>query len=649
MSKQLYITEKPSVAASFASVLGVKISPADRGRGYAETKNAIITWCFGHLITMAYPDAYNPEYKSWKVAHLPIIPKEYKYVVIDNKGTAKQFEVIKSLLCREDVEMIYACTDSGREGEYIFRLVYNQSGSNKPAKRVWISSQTEDAVKRGIDEAKNISEYDFLAKAAYCRAKEDWLFGMNFSRMYTCQYGKQLSAHLKEEKSSVIAIGRVMTCVLGLIVDRELEIRNFVSKTYYGITANFHSQDSDITYKGKWQAKKEDKKTADDADIGEKYLSMEEAAGIIKKLEGLEAIVRRVDVKVKKEQAPLLFNLAELQSEANKKFKISVGKTLEIAQSLYEKKLISYPRTDSRVLSTDVISELPKILNGLYGNASYKEFVLRIKEFGRLGIDKKSKRYVDDAKVTDHYAIIPTYMTTDLSKLDEDARNIYNLIVKRFLSIFFPPAEYNTVKVESEIAKEIFVTNSKTLNVPGWKEVYEVASKDEEELSDSPIQNLIKKEKCDVTGFDMEEKKTKPPSRFTDGSLIITMEKAGKYIEDEELREQIKTCGIGTSATRSGIIKKLADIGYIKINNKTQIVTPEPKGEAIVELVRATAKELLNPTLTASWEKGLLMIENQEITEALFEEKLIKYITRTIDKVKKTGYGRQFSFHSIDS
>jgi len=647
VSKRLYITEKPSVAFSFASVLGVQISSADKNRGYAEDQDAIITWCFGHLITMAYPDVYNPEYKSWRVAHLPIIPQEYKYIVVNNKGTLKQYEVIKSLMCREDVETIYACTDSGREGEYIFRLVYKQSGSDKPAKRVWISSQTEEAVKRGIDEAKNISEYDSLAKAAYCRAKEDWLFGMNFSRMYTCQYGKQLSTYLKEEKSSVIAIGRVMTCVLGLIVDRELEIRNFVPKTHYGVTAAFHSKDSDITYKGKWQIKKD--KNNIDEENGERYISIDEASEIIKKLEGLEATVKKVEVKVKKEQAPLLFNLAELQSEANKKFKISVSKTLEIAQSLYEKKLISYPRTDSRVLSTDVIPELPKILNGLFGNSAYKEFVLKIKGLGKLSIDKNTKRYVDDAKVTDHYSIIPTYVTTELSKLDEDTGHIYNLIVKRFLSIFYPPAEYNTVKVETEIGREIFVTNSKTLNAPGWKEVYETAlSKDEEELSDSPIQNLVKKEKCEVIGFDMEEKKTKPPSRFTDGSLIITMEKAGKYIENEELREQIKTCGIGTSATRSGIINKLADIGYIKINSKTQIVTPELKGEAIVELVRATAKELLNPTLTASWEKGLLMIERQEITEELFEGKLIKYITKTIDKVKKTRYGQQFSFHYVD-
>lgn len=681
MSKQLYITEKPSVAASFANVLDVRISPSDRARGYAETEHAIITWCFGHLVTLAYPDAYDPEYKLWRVEHLPIIPKEYKYTVIDSKGTAKQFETVKNLMCRKDVDMIYSCTDSGREGEYIFRLVYQMSGSDKAAKRVWISAQTEEAVKKGIDEAKDLSAYDSLSKSAYCRAKEDWLFGMNFSRIYTCRYGRQLAETLQEGKSVVIPIGRVMTCVLGLIVDRELEIRNFVPKPYYVINANFLSKDSGIAYKGKWQPKKDDKKddkkegknsgdsaaqdgastsvkaadgkaagkqpgkagekAPDDTDSEEKYISKEEAEEIIRSMEGQEAAVKKVEVKVKKEQPPLLFNLAELQSEANKKFKISVNRTLEIAQTLYEKKLISYPRTDSRVLSTEVIPELPKILNGLYKNEDFKEPVIRIKEFGKLAVDKKTKRFVDDSKVTDHYAIIPTYVTTALSGLDEETRNIYTLIVKRFLAIFYPPAEYNTVRVETTVGAELFVTNSRTLNELGWKEIYDVsAAKKDEELSESPIQQLVKKEKCDVTNYDLEEKETKPPSRFTDGSLILTMEKAGKYIENEELREQIKTCGIGTSATRAGIIKKLADIGHIKINNKTQIVTPEPKGEAVVELVRHTAKELLNPILTASWEKGLFMIENKEISEEVFEEKLTKYITRTIEKVKRTGYRR---------
>lgn len=637
MSKKLYITEKPSVAGSFAGVLGIEISKSDKNRGYAENGKAIISWCYGHLVTMAYPDTYDPAYKSWRIEHLPIIPQEYKYKIIDHAGTKKQYDVIRKLMHRDDVDMIYSCTDSGREGEYIFRLVYQESGTNKPAKRVWISSHTEDAVKRGIDEAKDISEYDSLSRAAYCRAKEDWLFGMNFSRIYTCQYGKDLAAQLKESKRSVIAIGRVMTCVLGLVVERELEIRNFVPRVHYGIIASFMSQESSIAYKGKWQAKKKrGPAPADESDSEEKYLSQEDALAIIEKLKGHEATIKKVDIKVKKEPPPLLFNLAELQSEANKKYKLPVDKTLEIAQILYEKKLISYPRTDSRVLSTDIIQEIPKILNGLYKNADFKDSVIRIKDFGKLAIDKSSKRFVDDSKVTDHYAIIPTYVATDLSRLDADSRNLYSLIVKRFLAIFYPAAEYNTVKVETEITGGIFTTNSKTLKEPGWKEIYEVTpAKNEEEMSTSPIHLLVKKEKCNVTALDLEQKETKPPSRFSDAALILTMEKAGKYIENEELREQIKTCGIGTSATRSGIIKKLTDIGYIKINSKTRIVSPEPKGEAIVELVRLSARELLNPILTASWEKGLFMIQNKEITEEVFEEKLNSYITRTIEKVKK--------------
>ncbi len=637
MNKKLYITEKPSVAGSFASVLGIEISKSDKNRGYAENDRAIISWCYGHLVTMAYPEVYDPAYKSWRIEHLPIIPQEYKYEIIDHAGTRKQYEVIRKLMHRNDVDLIYSCTDSGREGEYIFRLVYQECGINKPAKRVWISSHTEDAVRRGIDEARDISEYDSLSRAAYCRAKEDWLFGMNFSRIYTCQYGKDLADRLKEKKRSVIAIGRVMTCVLGLVVERELEIRNFVPQVHYGIIASFTSQESSIAYKGKWQPKKKKRPApADEPDSEEKYLSQKDALAIIEKLKGHEATIKKVDIKVKKEPPPLLFNLAELQSEANKKYKLPVDKTLEIAQSLYEKKLISYPRTDSRVLSTDIIQEIPKILNGLYKNAAFKDSVIRIKDFGKLAIDKSSKRFVDDSKVTDHYAIIPTYVATDLSRLDADSRNLYNLIAKRFLAIFYPAAEYNTVKVETEIAGEIFTTNSKTLKEPGWKEIYEVTpAKNEEEMSTSPIHLLVKKEKCSVTALDLEQKETKPPSRFSDAALILTMEKAGKYIENEELREQIKTCGIGTSATRSGIIKKLKDIGYIKINSKTRIVSPEPKGEAIVELVRLSAKELLNPILTASWEKGLFMIQNKEITEEVFEEKLNSYITRTIEKVKK--------------
>jgi len=642
LGKKLYITEKPSVAASFAAVLSVTISQSDRSKGYAETSDTIVSWCYGHLVTMSFPDAYDPDYKKWKIEHLPIIPETYQYSVISDKNSAKQYHVLQKLLKRPDVDEIYACTDSGREGEYIFRLVYTQSGSTKPAKRVWISAQTEDAVKKGILEAKNIHAYDNLAKSAYCRAKEDWLFGMNFSRMYTCQYGKDLSNWLKTEKPTVIAIGRVMTCVLGLIVQREMEIRNFVPKTIYSVVASFLANDQSIAYKGRWQKPKtENDEPASNKNNQEKSteetdsLTKEEAQKLISRLEGQSSFVKKVEIKVKKEPPPMLFNLAELQSEANKRYKMPVDKVLEIAQTLYEKKWISYPRTDSRVLSTEVVPELPKILNGLFSDPQWKDAVLRIKDFGELSVTKANKRFVDDSKVTDHYAIIPTYLTA--VSLDSDAQKIYMLIVKRFLAIFYPSAEYNTVKVETDISGETFITNSKTLKTPGWKEVYDVVAKKEEEISDSPIHLLKNKETCEVTGFELEENVTKPLPRFTDGSLILTMEKAGKYIDNDELRAQIKTSGIGTSATRSGIITKLKSIGYIHIQSKTQIITPTNKGEAIVSLVGLSAKDLLNPALTASWEKGLAMVQAGETSEEAFLEKLNTYIRRTIDKVKLHG------------
>ena len=638
MGKKLFISEKPSVAGSFASVLGVDITVQDKARGYGEYGDNIITWCFGHLVTMAYPDAYNPDYKSWRIEHLPIIPEEYIYSVIDEGRTKKQYNVVSELMCREDVDLIYCCTDSGREGEYIFRLVYNQSGSDKAVKRVWISSHTEESVNKGITSAKDMSAYDSLSKAAYSRAKEDWLFGMNFSRLYTGRYGKSLSNKLKEEKSAVIAIGRVMTCVLGLVVERELEIRNFVSRIHYGVTGTFLSGSSNITYKGKWQPAKEkiDGKIVDEE---ERYISKEDSLALIERLKDQKGEILKVESKSKNEQPPLLFNLAELQSECTKKFKIPVDKTLEIAQKLYERKFISYPRTDSRVLATDVLSEIPKILNGLYKNSSFKDHVQRIKDFGEIRVNKKNKRYVDDSKITDHYAIIPTYETVELDRMEKDSALIYGLIVKRFLAVFYPPAIFSTVRVETVVGGELFVSNSKMLKEAGWKEIYEISgTKSDEEITEVPLHSLKKKEKVECKEFELEEKESKPPPRYTDGSLIITMEKAGKFIDNEELRDQIKTSGIGTSATRSGIIKKLTTIGHISINGKTQIVTPTLKGEAIVEIVGKTAKELLNPSLTASWEKGLVMIENNETTETIFQEKLYSYIKRTIDKVKKANY-----------
>jgi DNA topoisomerase-3 len=497
-----------------------------------------------------------------------------------------------------------------------------------------ISSHTEEAVKEGIAKAKPITDYDSLSLAAYNRAKEDWLFGMNFSRLYTCKYGYNLSKFLGlEKKSTPIAIGRVMTCVLGLVVERELEIRDFVPKKHYSISVNFKSENSQVDYIGKWQPKKTSPKT--ELDEEDKYITKKEAQDVMDSLSGKSGTIKKVQIKTTKENPPLLFNLAELQSEANKKFKYSVDKTLEIAQSLYEKKFITYPRTDARVISTDVVTEIPKTLNGLFKNSSFKDIIAKIKSFGPLKVTKTTKRYVDNSKITDHYAIIPTYVTSELQKLDEYSRNIYLLIVKRFLAIFFPAAEYNTVKVETQIAKEVFTTHSKTLKDAGWKEIYDISAKKDKDLSNSPLYKLEKKETSSVVDMQLDEKETKPPSRYTDGSLVITMEKAGKFIENEELREKIKTTGIGTSATRAGIIKKLKDIQYISINTKTQVVTPTKKGESIVKIVRATAKDLLKPELTASWEKGLIMLENNETTDEIFLEKLNTYINKIITKVKK--------------
>ncbi|MBP5426872.1 MAG: DNA topoisomerase 3 [Clostridiales bacterium] len=627
MSKKLLITEKPSVATSFAKVLGLAISKSDRTLGFCENDKYIITWCFGHLVTMVYPDGYDKRYKFWNIEDLPIIPSEYKYTVIDDDGIRKQFDTITKLFNREDVDVIYVCTDSGREGEYIYRLVYQESKCTKPALRVWISSYTDESILDGLKNAKDISDYNALSDSAYSRAKEDWLFGINFSRLYTCLYGKELSSYLHEEKSSLIAIGRVMTCVLGLVANRENEIKNFVPKTHYEVAAHFHSRTNNVDYTGKWTTK--DKNTDDD-------MPKEIAQKLIDTLSNKIGCVQKITSKKKNELPPLLFNLAELQSEANKKFKIPVDKTLEIAQSLYEKKYITYPRTDSRVITTDIVPTLPEILNGLYKNTHFKEYVAKIKTFGTLKITSKTKRYVDNSKVSDHYAIIPTYVSPDVNRLDENTKKVYCLIVRRFLAMFYPNAIYNTIKVETLIDNELFITNSRTLDTIGWKEVYNMPSKNSKEETLSNLGALTKKEECDVTGFDLLEKQTKPPLRYTDGSLIITMEKAGKFIEDEELREQIKTCGIGTSATRAGIIKKLHNIGYIDINKKTQAVTPTKKGLAIANLVKKTAKELLDPKLTASWEKGLSMIEQSEVSKEEFDNKLKNYVIRTMNKIRET-------------
>ncbi len=647
MSKNILITEKPSVAQEFAKVLNVNTTRRD---GYLEAENWIITWCVGHLVTMSYPEKYDEKMKLWRLDTLPFMPKEYKYEVIPN--VQKQFNTIQMLLNREDVSTIYVATDSGREGEYIYRLVEQMIGvKGKDRKRVWIDSQTEEEIKKGIREAKELTEYDSLADSAYLRAKEDYLIGINFSRLLTIIYGKRAASKLQEDRIS-ISVGRVMTCVLGMVVAREREIRNFTKIPYYKIVGEFGQKDKSFT--AEWKVT-ENSSQKDSVKLYNEtgFKKEKDAKEFIIELSNKKAIVKEVKKSKQKENAPLLFNLAEIQNECTKRFKIKPDETLEIIQNLYEKKLVTYPRTDARVLSTAVAKVINKNLNGIAKGFENEEIQGYIKKM----VDEKystnliKTKYVNDSKITDHYAIIPTgqgYENYD--KLPELQKEVYKLIVKRFLAIFYPPAEFNkisvTIQVQNKEHQEEFSASGKVCLNQGYLEVLknkntlkestDIAEKVEnsEEKNDLAVFAQIKKgQEIEVVNYETKEAQTNPPTRYNSGSIILAMENAGKLIEDEELREQIKGAGIGTSATRAEIIKKLEKIQYIQINDKTQIITPTQKGEIIYDIVYNAMPDMLNPKLTASWEKGLDMVSKKEIESNVFMEKLEKYIQTKFDKL----------------
>ena len=632
----LLITEKPSVAMEFGKVL--KINTA-RKNGYLESDNWIITWCVGHLVTMSYPEKYDEKYKLWRLDTLPFMPKEYKYEIISN--VEKQFNIVKSLLLREDVDCIYVATDSGREGEYIYRLVENQVGvKNKTRKRIWIDSQTEEEIKRGIEEAKDLSEYDSLSDSAYLRAKEDYLIGINFSRLLTIIYGRRTAKELEEEKSVAISVGRVMTCVLGMVVEREREIRNFVKTPYYKIIGEFGNNDS--SFKAEWKVTENSKLNESNKLYNESGFKKEnDAKDFIISLQGKKAIITEVKKSKTKENAPLLFNLAEIQNECTKRFKIKPDETLEVIQNLYEKKLVTYPRTDARVLSTAVAKVISKNLNGIakgYKDKEIEGYINKMVE-EKYSTNLLKTKYVNDSKITDHYAIIPTGQGYEnFDKLPELHKQIYKVIVKRFLCIFYPPAEFNKINVTVNVENESFFASGKVCIKPGYLEIAKNKdnNKDEQEenTNNLDILNKLKKgEEIGVVNYEIKTSETTPPSRYNSGSIILAMENAGKLIEDEELREQIKGAGIGTSATRAEIIKKLEKIKYIQINTKTQIVTPTIKGEKIYDVVKSSMPDMLNPKLTASWEKGLEMVANKEIQPQEFMTKLENYINSKINKL----------------
>ncbi len=628
MGKKIIITEKPSVAMEFAKVVSNNFTRRD---GYLESEEWIITWCVGHLVTMSYPEKYNEQLKYWRIETLPFIPKDWKYEIIPQ--VEKQFNIIKSLMTRDDIEEIYNAGDSGREGEYIQRLVLMMVKPDPKIKikRVWIDSQTEEEIRRGIKEAKDASEYDSLSDSAHLRAKEDYLIGINFSRMLTLMYGQNLSNKLKTDKS-IISIGRVMTCVLGMVVNKEREIRNFVKTPYYKIQAILKE------FQAEWKVSEtsrynESPKLYNDTGFKEEN----EAKKLILELQGKEAIIEEIKKSKVKESAPLLFNLAELQNECSKKFKISPDRALEIAQNLYEKKLITYPRTDARVLSTAIAKVISKNLNNLVKNYKDEEIQSILKEMSEnkyVGKLEKTK-YVNDKKITDHYAIIPTGQGFEnYEKLSELEQQTLKLITKRFLAIFYPPAEFNKLNIVIDIDKEKFTSSDKICIAQGYQKILKNKELDEEE---KPLTKITYKkgDKLEVENYEIKNSETTPPTRYNSGSIILAMENAGKLIEDEELREQIKGAGIGTSATRAEIIKKLEKIDYIQINNKTQIVTPTQKGEAIFDIVRMSMQDMLNPKLTASWEKGLDLVAKKEIKPEEFMTKLESYIKEKFNRLIK--------------
>ena len=661
MSKKLIITEKPSVAMEFAKALKITTS---RKNGYLESNDWIITWCVGHLVTMSYPEKYDEKLKFWRLDTLPFIPEEWKYEIIPQ--VQNQFNIVKQLLQREDVEEIYNAGDSGREGEYIQRLVFMMAKPNPKAKmkRVWIDSQTEEEILRGIREAKDMSEYNSLSDSAYLRAKEDYLIGINFSRLLSIIYGRKLAKDINQDRAS-ISVGRVMTCVLGMVVSREREIRNFVKTKYYKIVGEFGEESS--SFKADWKATEKSTIWESPKLYNETGFKKEkDAKDFIISLNGKKAIITELKKSKQKENAPLLFNLAEIQNECTKRFKIKPDETLEIIQNLYEKKLVTYPRTDARVLSTAVSKEINKNLNGIakgFKNEEVQGYINKMVE-EKYSTNLAKTKYVNDSKITDHYAIIPTGQGYEnYNSLPQLQKDIYLVIVKRFLAIFYPPAEYNKIQLTIEVEmdkekKETFTTSGKVCINQGFLEILKpinktenkkkkstneeqnVESKDEENQNNGDKSNdleilkkLKKGQEVLIQNFEIKEAETSPPNRYNSGSIILAMENAGKLIEEEELREQIKGAGIGTSATRGEIIKKLEKINYIEINGKTQIITPSKKGELIYDIVVQSMPDMLNPKLTASWEKGLDMVAKKEIKPEEFMTKLEKYINSKFDKL----------------
>jgi DNA topoisomerase-3 len=669
MGKSVFIAEKPSVAQEFAKALHAQFSRKD---GFLESEQYIVTWCYGHLVSMSYPEKYDEKLKRWSLDTLPFLPEKYRYEVIPS--AQKQFETVKGLLNRADVSTIYICTDSGREGEYIYRLVDMMAGvKDKKRLRVWIDSQTEEEVLKGIKQAKDWSEYDNLSASAFLRAKEDYLMGINFSRALTLKYGRNISGYLRTDRT-VVSVGRVMTCVLGMVVRREREIRSFEKTPFYRVIADItcggqNGEDAAAgrSFPAEWRVT-EKSRYYNTPDLYKEngFKKREKAAELIRNISGKEvaegnagvdncgiiSVIDSVEKKKETKNPPLLYNLAELQNDCSKLFKISPDQTLQIVQELYEKKLVTYPRTDARVLSTAVCKEIHKNIGGLRNYALARDFASEILE-KKMYTGVAKTRYCDDKKITDHYAIIPTGQGFGaLGSVSQTASKVYEVIVKRFLSIFYPAAQYQKISIVTTTQNESFFASFKVLVDEGYLKVtpYSFIKKKAESGNGASGDDSTENEKCDAAFFEelkklrkgsqlpinsltIKEGETTPPKRYTSGSMILAMENAGQLIEDEELRAQIKGSGIGTSATRAEILKKLDKNNYICINNKTQVITPAKLGEIIYEVVNASIPPLLNAELTASWEKGLTYVAEGTITSDEYMAKLEDFVSRRTNRV----------------
>lgn len=658
MSKALYIAEKPSVAQEFAKALKIN---GQRRDGYLESDTSVVTWCVGHLVTMSYPEKYDMKYKRWSFDTLPFLPRDFKYEVIP--GVQKQFQIVKGLLNRPDIETIYVCTDSGREGEYIYRLVAQMAGvKGKKEKRVWIDSQTEEEIMRGIREAKDISEYDNLAASAYLRAKEDYLMGINFSRVLTLRYGNSVSNYLSS-KYQAISVGRVMTCVLGMVVRREREIRSFVKTPFYRVVSSIVLEGE--KFEGEWRAVEGSSYFQSPVLYKENgFKKKEDARQLIQSLSSVQPLsctVEKVERKKENKNPPLLFNLAELQNVCSKLFKISPDETLAVVQELYEKKLVTYPRTDARVLSTAVAKVISKNISGLQNYGPAADAAKEALSMGTWQTIAKT-RYVNDKQITDHYAIIPTGQGLgNLKGLSLTSQRVYETIVRRFLCIFYPPAVYQKVSLVTRMGNESFFSSFKVLVSEGYLKIAAnsfarkkasdtegkaAEGKAEEDSEDvacdaallGALQKLKKNDILSVDSLNIKEGETSPPKRYNSGSMILAMENAGQLIEDEELRAQIKGSGIGTSATRAEILKKLFNIKYLSLNKKTQMITPTLLGEMIYDVVNCSVRQLLNPELTASWEKGLTYVAEGSITEQEYMDKLEHFVRIRTNQVEASNY-----------